>query len=154
MGNTDFDDKMMGIFLDMVDICSEYSQDKSDYIYIYCAYEQNTILAQFFFKVNDLIIKKNKLEEVLSKLGIPIHNITDSLQEQALNIIIDDIKSLDNLCKEYSKPMPTEIKIAYDVKRKKTISNISYDNKFSDDKGTYSSFNDWFNTVKKETLAL
>ena len=56
-------------------------------------------------------MKKHKLNE-----EIPSCDVSTDTQGQVLRILVDDLKQLEQVCEDFERPMPTEIKLAYDVR--------------------------------------
>lgn len=150
MMKTTFEDELTKLQLDMVDICQEFSMGKTDKIYIYCAQEGTMTLAQFFFEINHDLVKKNKLSDYLKSKGVIIHDITDSLQEQSLNIILSDLNKIVELCKNSNREIPTEIKICYCTNTNKMETNLSYSKNIDDNSGAYSQFHKWFDYIQSK----
>jgi hypothetical protein len=75
-----------GLQADMIDICVKYADRKAETIYIYCSFEKNSLTSNVFYRINSILVKKHKLNDVMS--GKTLYGIP---------------------------PMQTEIKIVYDV---------------------------------------
>ena len=66
--------------------------------------------------------------------------------------LTEKIKELVKVCKEYEKPMPTEIKLIYDVVHHKLRSHYEYEPMYSfDEEKTADDMEDeWYEQVKRE----
>ncbi|WP_058487118.1 hypothetical protein [Defluviitalea phaphyphila] len=69
-----------------------------------------------------------------------------------MNIINEDIEKIHKLCNEYKRPMPTEIKLIYDVKKNSLKAEYKYDMVYSNDpiKTAYDVAMEWFEKIKVE----
>ena len=64
----------------------------------------------------------------------------------------EEIKKMVNLCKEYNRPMPTEIKMIYDVNTKEFHADYKYESVYSTHKTktAYDVVNEWMEEVKNQ----
>jgi hypothetical protein len=122
-----FEDQFSEFQADMVSICLEYAKDRADEIYIYCSSEEKVISCNFFFRVNGMMVRKNKLCDGF------VHDFTKNPQAIALDIITEDIMKIEELCKEFNRKMPTEMKLVYNVKRNSLTAEYKYDLVYSND---------------------
>ena len=122
-----FEDCFSVIQTDMVEICLEYCLKKADKIYIYCSAENNKYTTNFFFDVHGKIVKKHKLTE-----EIPSCDVSTDTQGQVLRILVDDLKQLEQVCEDFERPMPTEIKMVYDVTENSLRAKYQYAIVYSD----------------------
>ena len=72
--------------------------------------ENNTIFADFFFRINSEMFKKSKIS---SNENI----VNPKRQQAALSIIINNTREMLKLLNEYNQPQPTEIKLVYNNKQ-------------------------------------
>ncbi len=128
-----FEDYFSELQADMVSICLDYVGKRADKIYIYCSYENGMISSGYFYKINNKLVKKNKLNDVITD-GQREYDVSIPRQKETINIINEDIKALKRLCDEYQKEMPTQIKMTYDVISNKLNADYSYDLIFSNHK--------------------
>lgn len=56
-----------------------------------------------------------------------IYDTSPKRQDMVLDILIEDIKKIMTLCKEYNREMPTEIKLVYDVQKNSLKAEYKYD---------------------------
>ncbi|WP_373800061.1 hypothetical protein [Bacteroides heparinolyticus] len=146
-----FEDYFSELQADMVSICLENVEDRADTVYIYCSCEDNVIASAYFYKINGMVVKRHKLNDAISQ-GESKYDVSGERQQMVLDVIKSDIEKLMNICKEYNRDMPTEIKLIYDVKRNSLKANYRYDLVYSNDPVKTASVvsNDWFEEVKKE----
>lgn len=144
-----FEDNFSELQADMVAICLEYVEKRAEKIYIYCSFENGAIASGFFYKVNNKIVKKNKLNDVISENDRK-YDVSIARQKETVNIINDDIKMLMRLCKEYHREMPTQIKLVYDICTNKLNAEYSYDLIISNHQNltAYDVLERWYQSVK------
>lgn len=144
-----FEDYFSELQADMISICLEYAEEKVDRIYIYCSFEEMVISCNFFYRINGRVVRKHELNNAINDEGFR-YNTSIARQEATLDIITDDIKSICNLCKEYKKEMPTEMKLIYDVKKNSLKADYKYNLVYSNDeqKTADDIVMEWFEEVK------
>ena len=71
-----------------------------------------------------------------------------------LRIIWEDIEKIEELCKEYERDMPTEMKLIYDVHSSKFKAQYKYDLVYTNDEVKTASHiaDEWFEEVKNNKL--
>ncbi len=145
-----FEDYFSEFQTDMVSICLEYVEKRAEKIYIYCSFENNMLSSGFFYKVNGQVVKKNKLNEVITDKQKE-YDVSITRQKAAINIINDDIKALNKLCQEYQREMPTQIKLVYDVTANTLNADYCYEAIFSNDenKTAYDVLEEWYNLERE-----
>jgi hypothetical protein len=140
-----FEDYFSELQADMVSLCLEYVNKKADDIYIYCYHELGEYGMNVFYKINGKFVKKHKVNEVYSEI-----NASEERQTALLRIGNEDVLKVINLCKEYSREVPTEMKLIYNVDTNKLEASYSYDLKFTNlSKSSNEMFNEWFEEVSK-----
>lgn len=146
-----FEDYFSELQADMVSICLEYVENKADKIYIYCSFEERVISCDFFYCINEKIVRKHKLNNAIN-IGLEKfrYDTSEERQKNVLNIINDDIYKLYKLCDEYKREMPTEIKLVYDVPQNSLKAEYKYDLVYSNDpvKTSNDIVIEWFEEVK------
>lgn len=144
-----FEDYFTEIQSDMVSICLEYVENKADEIYIYTSFESNVATSNYFYNIGGNILKKHNLNNANNGFN---YDVSLERQRDCLQILIDDIKQLVEVCKKYSRPMPTEIKMVYDVKTKQFNADYKYNLVHSNHKTKTADdiVNDWYYEVKNK----
>lgn len=127
-----FEDYFSELQADMVSICLEYIENRAENIYIYCSFEHNVVFSSFYFKINGSIFKKHKVNDGLTAGDIPF-NVSIERQKATVTIINEDIRKLIKLCEKYSRIMPTQIKLVYDVKSNSLCADYQYEPLYSED---------------------
>ena len=115
-----FEDYFSEIQADMVSICLEYVQGKADKIYIYTCFEPKIKSCGYFFIINGKLLERHKITQELPECDI-------ELQREVGDILMEDLRKLNTICKQFNQPMPTEIKMIYNVKKNSLSVNYQYD---------------------------
>ena len=144
-----FEDYFSELQADMVSICLEYVDNNADRIFIYGSCEAGMVSGDCFFEIGGKILEKHRLNQELNK---DIYDTAPDRQGGMLRIICEDILKIRDVCKEYGREMPTEMKITYDVKKNSLNADYSYDLKFSNDpvKTSDDVAMEWFNEIKQK----
>ena len=139
-----FEDYFSETQSDMIAICLEYVENRGEKIYIYCSYEDKVVTSNVFYKINEKIVKKHKLNDANYQSDNPF-DVSIERQKATISVINDDIKRLIKLCDEYRRDMPTQIKLTYDIKSKSVNAEYQYDLIYSMDmnKDSNDIFEDW-----------
>lgn len=140
-----FEDLFMEMQADMVFACKDYVKGAADKIYIIISSEGRMISNDYFYEISGRIIKRHKLNEIS-----PLYDVSPDNQEKYNMILIEDTLELKKLCKEHQRPMPTEIKMIYDVKKNSLDVKYKYDNQWLNHKTKTPNdiANEWFEEVK------
>lgn len=125
-----FEDNFTELQTDMIAICLENVEDRAEKIYIYCSCEEGEMTGGYFYKINEKLVQRHKLNDAI-KDGEKPYDISPERQDQVLDIIIEDIEKIQELCKSSNRQMPTEIKIIYDVQKNSVNADYKYDNVYS-----------------------
>lgn len=142
-----FEDYFSELQADMVSICLEYVDDRADNIYIYCSCEDTAYATGYFYKINGKMKRKHKVNEEL-----PDCDVSYDVQEQVLDILTEDLLKIHEVCEKYEHPMPTEMKLVYDVKRNSLTADYRYDYVYSNDPEKVASDIEleWFEEIKAQ----
>lgn len=115
-----FETKFSELQADMIAICLEYCERKATEIFVHVIYERDSIFTNFFFRMKEEMYKKGMLGDGIGKVSFP-------RQKEALSIITNNYKELIFLCQNNSRPIPTEMRLVYDVRKGSLRANYSYD---------------------------
>ena len=140
-----FEDLFMEMQADMVFACKDYVKGAADKIYIIISSEWRMTSNDYFYEISGRIMKRHKLNEIS-----PLYDVSPDNQEKYNMILIEDTLELKKLCKEHQRPMPTEIKMIYDVKKNSLDVKYKYDNQWLNHKTKTPNdiANEWFEEVK------
>ncbi|RDX01176.1 DUF600 domain-containing protein [Listeria kieliensis] len=123
-----FEDYFSELQADMVSICLEYVENTGDNIYIYCSYENNVYSVGYFYRINGKVKERHKINEELPNCDVSIGR-----QKIVMQILMDDLKQINKVCQQFGRPMPTEMKLVYDIKKNSLEAKYQYDLVYSND---------------------
>ncbi len=152
-----FEDYFSELQADLVAVCLEYVDNKADDIYIYCSYEPKMYFFDFFYKINQIVVHKHQLNEVIKNCdGQPSvgYDVSRDRQKALLRIGNENLKLIHKKCEEFNKEMPTEMKLYYDVKRNSLKGKYRYDLVYSNDDELLPDdiFDLWFEEVRQRNV--
>lgn len=142
--NKIFEDEFTDIQADMISICLENVDGRADMIYVYGSYESGTMVSTYFYKIHGMIVSRGKLNDALRPDESP-YDVSVERQKQVTKILMDDMKQLKAVCETYQRPMPTEMKLTYDVSKNSLDAEYQYENVYSNqvDKDAYDIAAEW-----------
>jgi len=117
-----FEDYFSELQADMVSICLEYVKNQGDNIYIYCSNESNMYSVAYFYKINGMLKKRGKVNEEL-----PDCDVSGSMQKAVMDILMEDLRKIEEVCREFNRQVPTEIKMIYDIKKNSLKTEYQYE---------------------------
>ncbi len=149
----EFEDKVSELQADMISICMEFVEDRADKVYVYASYEEGMTSSRFYYRINNTYVESHKVNDAL-KDGEERYDVSPKRGLMVLEVMNEDIEKIEELCKEYGRDMPTEMKMIYDVKSGGFQAQYNYDLVHSiDDVKTPGAFADeWFEEVKNNNL--
>ncbi|MGE7874894.1 DUF600 domain-containing protein [Bacillus paramycoides] len=149
----EFEDKFSELQSDMIAICMEFVEDRADKVYVYASREEGIISGRFFYLINNKYVEPHKVNDALEN-GDDRYDVSPKRGFTVLRIICEDIKKIKELCKEYERDMPTEMKLIYDVKSDKFKAEYKYDLVYTNDdvKTAGNIADEWFEEVKNNNL--
>lgn len=121
-----FEDRFMDLQADMIDICMEFVDYDADKIYIYCSCEGRMNAADFFYKIEGQLVDRNLVNTVSYRECATYEN-----ELTCLDVLLKDIAKMEKLCAECERPMPTEIKMIYEVKENSLEVKYQYENQLN-----------------------
>lgn len=146
-----FEDYYSELQSDMVAICLEYVENQADEIFIYCSYEPEMYVFDFFYRINGTIVHKHQLNDaIVEGHQNQVYDVSRERQKAALRIGNEDLKLIHEKCKEFNREMPTEMKLKYNVKQNSLKGKYRYDLVYSNDDELLPDdiFELWFEEVK------
>ena len=108
-----FEDEFMDLQADYVSLCMEVMEGIADEIFIYISNEENISMFHTFCLV------KGQVKTLCQLCPIP-------LQRELLMVGSGDIKKINEICKRYDMPAPTEIRLHYWVKSNSLDAHFEY----------------------------
>ena len=128
-----FEDEFMDLQTGLISLCLEVTQGKVDKVFAYGSNEKKSTMFNAFFEVNGEI-------KTLNMLGV-----SQELAFQFLGLGIEDLEKLNAIGAKYNRPIPTELKLYYDVRARKFKSEYKYEEVCSARTGKSAGevFNEW-----------
>lgn len=145
----DIEEQFIEIQTSIVSLCMEYVESKASKIYFYATNEEDIRSVNVFFEINNMIVKKNKVNDALKKGHIDID------KERMLSFSRLGREDWDNLLElliTNNQDAPTEMKLEYDVKKNKLNTKFQYENVYFHEQDLAFSdiFTAWYNEVKAD----
>lgn len=133
-----FEDDFMDLQSDLISLCLEVVEQEVDKIYAYCSIEKKSKMFNAFFEVNGKIKTLNQLE------------LNKALMMQFLKLGTGDLEKIKSICISNNMPIPTEIKMYYDVKTGKYNAQYKYEEICSEKTGKSAGevFLNWIKEIK------
>ncbi|MBN8209862.1 DUF600 family protein [Bacillus sp. NTK071] len=147
----EFEDKFSELQADMISICMEYVEDRADKVYVYASREEGIISSKFFYLVNNKYVKPHNLNDAL-EAGDKKFDVSPKKGFMVLRIISEDIEKIEELCREYNRDIPTEMKLIYDVKSRNFKADYKYELVYTHDdvKTADHVAEEWFEELKND----
>lgn len=129
-----FEDEFMDLQSEFISLCLELTGKTVDNIYIYISIEEKSKMFNAFFRVGNELKSLNQL------------NINNSLIMQFLKLGTEDIEKIKKLCNDYNMPIPSELKMYYNVNTGKYNVDYKYESICSTKTGISAGeiFMNWF----------
>ncbi|MED4533992.1 immunity protein YezG family protein [Metabacillus fastidiosus] len=149
----DFEERFSELQADMISICMEYVEDRTDKVYVYASYEAGMTSSSFFYLINNKYVEAYKLNDALED-GDKRYDVSTERGFMVLDIINENVEKMEELCKEYERDMPTELKLIYDVKSGNFKAEYKYDLVYTNDdiKTADHIAEEWFEEIKNNNL--
>ena len=143
-----FEDLYMDLHADMVAVCLDFVGYKADKIYIYASAEGRVTSANHFYEIDGMVLRSGTLNKVSDE-----YDISPRMQWWVLDELTECLDDIIKLCEEHDRPMPTEIKMIYNVKKNSLETKYQYEPVYSNHKTNTAGvmFDKWYEQVKKET---
>ncbi|CAH2463207.1 MULTISPECIES: immunity protein YezG family protein [Bacillus] len=149
----EFEEKFSELQSDMISICMEYVEDRADKVYVYASCEEDVISSSFFYLINNKYVECHKVNDALED-GDGKYDVSPKRMFMVLRILCEDIEKIEELCKEYERDMPTEMKLIYDTESGRFKAEYKYDLIYTHDeiKTADHIADEWFEEVKNNKL--
>ncbi|NSR45250.1 hypothetical protein HRF80_05835 [Enterococcus faecalis] len=144
-----FEDEFMDWQADMVDIAKEYIDDRAEKIYLYGSIEGGTYAFNLFYQINNKIVFMSKVNDALKNFEEK-YDVSSDRRRKVLEIGVQDLKEIAEVCKKYDKPISTQFKLYYDVQKNNLKAKYQYDLQYSNTEDLYTDdiFMAWYEEVK------
>ena len=117
---TGFEDIFMDIQAGLIALCMEVTDGQVEKVYAYASIQKDSQMFNAFFEKSGKIV-------TLKQMGI-----TPDLAMQFLEVGTEDLDKIRELCIENEMPVPTEMKMYYDVKSNQYHADYRYENNGED----------------------
>ena len=133
-----FEDEFMDLQTALISLCLEVTEKKVNKVYAYCSNEKKSKMFNAFFDVNGEV-------KTLNQLGVP-----NKLAFQFLKLGTEDLEKVDAICIKHNMPIPTEMKLYYDVTSGKYDAKYKYEEVCSAKTGKNAGevFLEWVSEIK------
>ena len=133
-----FEDEFMEVQSGLISLCMEFiGENEVDKVYAYGSIEDGSYSFNVFFEVNGEIKNPKAFEPQEHKIF------------KFLNVGTLELTNIEDVCTQYNKPVPTEIKLYYDVKTGKFNAHYKYE-PICVDKCAGDVFDEWMAEIKLE----
>lgn len=141
-----FEERISELQKKMLALGLEYSTNSASKIYIYGSHENNLFDFDAFFEVEGEILKKHKVP-----LGLTQSQMIER-QRMFVDIGLSDFIEFCEIFSSYDKPVPTQLKLTYDLVGRKAGAEYSYDLFYSNSDTLTSDdiFLQWYEEVKEK----
>ena len=124
--DTKFEDSINAIFKSMVEIGYEYIEfnknNEVDTIYVFVSLEMSQYF-DFFYKINDKIVKRHLVNENLS---VKIDD-SDERDDGLMDLGFEDIEKLISTCSKFNQEIPNQIRIVYSLSNEDFNAQLNYE---------------------------
>lgn len=133
-----FEDEFMEVQSGLISLCMEFiGENEVDKVYAYGSIEDGSYSFNAFFEVNGENKKPKAFEPQVQKIY------------KFLNVGTLELANIEDVCTQYNKPIPTEIKMYYDVKTGKFNADYKYE-PVCVDKSAGEVFDEWMEEYKNK----
>lgn len=143
-----FEDEFMDLHSSIISLCKELVRDvlDVDMIYAYCSIEGGSYSFNAFFTVQG---------KAVTLKGV---DVSHAMKSKFLDIGIGETRKIRELCKEFERPTPTEIKMIYNARTRQFTAEYQYKPMETMDIGIHDLFMGWVKEIDpnygKETQAV
>ena len=140
----------MEVQASMISLAMEYVQNQAEKVYIYCISEEALLSFDVFYKINGILTKMYTVNEIINRKVDTSKNMMVTVQRFGL----EDIQKMLDVCQEYNREHPTEMRLIYDSQKNSLDSRYSYEGRYEKDEELLPriEFEKWFEEVKGEQL--
>lgn len=131
-----FENQFSELISDILGVCYEYVEGRAEKIYVYLSNEAQIQYCGCFYKINGRVVRRGKLSTALQPGELP-YDEKDDVQRRLGEILREDWTKLWTLFRQYERPVPTEIRMVYDVATGKPDVRMRYEPVWSKEKGGF-----------------
>lgn len=119
---TTFEDVLTDVQVELIGAALEYAGDGVSDVYVYGSREGGATVFDAFYAVGPNVVDRNDLQGV---------DTSTDRQLALLDYGMDQLDRLAKACKEFSQPIPTELKLHYSTTNKSLDSAFAYEPRYS-----------------------
>ena len=131
-----FENQFSELISDILGVCYEYVEGRAEKIYVYLSNEAQIQYCGCFYKINGRVVRRGKLSTALQPGELP-YDEKDDVQRRLCDILREDWGKIVDLFRQNKRPMPTEIRMVYDVATGRPDVRIQYEPVWSKEKGGF-----------------
>lgn len=131
-----FENQFSELISDILGVCNAYVEGRAEKIYVYLSNESNLQYCGCFYKINGRVVRRGKLNTALQP-GEPPYDEQDNMQHALCHILQEDWMKMGSLFRQYERPVPTEIRMIYDVATGSPDVRMQYEPVWSKKKGGF-----------------
>lgn len=150
MNKTKFDEEFHRLTTEMVEIAFEYigrNKEEVDNVYIYASMEDEIYFYNVFYQINNILVKKEVVNDVLIGKIEDSDEKLDSLLSFGGHALMD----LSDVFTEDKREVPTLLKMIYSPKSRNFECDIHYETYSSNTEWTnVSAFENWYKEEKEK----
>jgi hypothetical protein len=137
---------------DIISLCLEYADEKTNDIYVYCSIEEGIYTFDVFYGINGALYHKHKLNDSNLSSHHYTYDTSPERQSELLETGIQDLKNLKIILDQHNHPTPTEIKLHYNTGTGRLNAEYKYEPIYTNHKTLTSEdiFDHWFDQVGKK----
>lgn len=139
-----YEDALADVHSEIVSVVLEYADGKASDIYVYCSSERAALTIDPYFVIEGEIYEIHKA---------PIPSASSSRQWALLDYGIAQLQRLKEFCHQFSRPMPTEMKLHYALASGTFDADISYEDRYTGTNLGWSDLADKWRQEIQATLA-
>ena len=118
-----FEEKFMDLQSELISLCLELVEQKAEKVYAYGSIEKKSKAFNVFYEIDERIVHKHELNKYQTKY---VYGTTSQMRMQLMKIGVENLAKIEHLCRENDMPIPTELKMVYDVATGKYNADYKY----------------------------
>ena len=120
----------------LVSLCLELTEGRADKLYLYGSIEAASLSFNAFVEAGGRVLTLQQMDLEGDRVW------------QFLRLGTGDLQKLRDICSRYSRPVPTELKLIYDVKTGRFASSYQYQPVLGPDRGVPDVLQAWIEEVR------
>lgn len=143
-----FEDVFMDIQGNMISLGLDYVRSQAEKVFIYASNEEGAMSFNVFYQIKGEVVTPDEVNRIVNK------KIDDS-DDKVFSLLkegVGEIREIESVCETYDRPIPTEMRLTYDVKANSLKSDYQYEPVYSntDDKHSSDIFMEWIEAEKNK----